>query len=63
MDNPSSSFYQPYVHLVAPNSKLRDLIAKGQSTESHVNLTGMKIHHLCVKLLTSMHCNGLNEKW
>ena len=26
--------------------------------ESHAKLTGIKIHHFCVKLLTSMHCSG-----
>ena len=33
-----------------------------QNTESHAKLTGIKIYHFCVKLLTSMHCNGLNGK-
>ena len=34
-----------------------------QNTESHAKFTGIKIYHFCVKLLTSMHCNGLNGKW
>ena len=36
---------------------------KARNTESHAKLTGIKIYHFCVKLLTSMHCNGLNGKW
>ena len=61
--NTLSHLYQPYGHVITgvlsiiPNSKLRDLIAKG-----HAKLTGIKIYHFCVKLLTSMHCNGLNGK-
>ena len=32
-------------------------------TESNAKLTGIEIDHFCVKLLTSMDCNGLNWKW
>ena len=61
--------YQPYGHVITgdlsiiPNSKLRDLITKARNTESHAKLTGIKIYHFYVKLLTSMHCNEPNGKW
>ena len=35
---------------------------KARNTESHAKLTGIKIYHFCVKLLTSMHCSGLKGK-
>ena len=66
--NISSRLYEPYGYVITgdlsiiPNSKLRDLIQKARNTESHAKLTGIKIYHFCVKLLTSRHCNGLNEK-
>ena len=58
--------YEPYGHVITgdlsiiPYSKLRDLIAKARNTESCAKLTGIKIYHFCMKLLTSTHCNGLN---
>ena len=58
--NTSSHLYQPYGHVITddlsimPNFKLRDLIAKGRNTENHAKLTGIKIYHFCVKLLTSI---------
>ena len=66
--NTSSHLYQSYGYVITGdlsiilNSKLRDLIAKAQNTESHAKLTGIKIYHFCVKLLTIMHSNGLNGK-
>ena len=67
--NTSSQLYQPYGHVITndlsiiTNSKLTDLIAKGQKyLKSLAKLTGIKIYHFCLKLLTSMHCNGLNGK-
>ena len=65
----SSHLYQLYGHVIKgdlpiiPNSKLRDLIPMSRNTESHAKLTGIKINHFSVKLVTSMHCNGLNRKF
>ena len=67
--NTSSHLYQPYGHVITgdlsiiPNSKLRDLIAKGPQYREPCKVDWDKNLSLCVKLLTSMHCNGLNEKW
>ena len=66
--NTSSHLYQPYGHVITgdlsiiPNSKLRDLIAKGPKYREPCKVA-LKIYHFCVKLLTSMYCNGLNGKW
>ena len=65
--NTSSHLYQPYGHVIAgdlsiiPNSKLRDLIAKGAKCKEPCKVDWDK-HHFCVELLTHMHCNGLDGK-
>ena len=67
--NTSSHLHQPCGHVIAgdlsiiPNSGLRDLIAKGPKYREPCKVDWDKIYHFCVKLLTSMHCNGLNGKW
>ena len=67
--NTSSHLYQPYGHVITgdlfiiPNSKLRDLIAKGAKYREPRKVDWDKIYHFCVKLLTSMQCDRLNEKW
>ena len=66
--NTSSHLYEPYGHVITgdisiiPNSKLRDLIAKGPKYREPCKVDWDKSYHFCVKLLTSMHCNGLNGK-
>ena len=39
------------------------LIAKGSKYRESCKVDWDKIYHFCVKLLTSMHCNGLNGNW
>ena len=66
--NTSSHLYQPYGHVITgdlsiiPNFKLRDLIAKGPKYREPCKVDWDRIYHFYVKLLTSMHCNGLKGK-
>ena len=36
------------------------LVSADEETIGHIPWYLFKIYHFCVKLLTSMHCNGLN---